>query len=164
MKIGIISDTHLSKHLSKLDNFLDNHLKGVDLIIHAGDYTSTNVIDTIKRRTKFIGVYGNNDNSSIKKLTSQTYILILEGYKIGICHGDGCKSQTIDNVTETFKNKKLDIIIYGHSHKPCIFTKGKTLFLNPGSCTNKRREPMFSYIILDLNENCPISTSMHFFS
>ena len=147
MKIGIISDTHMSKHFSKLKEFLLKNLKDVDLIIHAGDYTSTEVISLLKEYTDFIGVYGNNDKSKLRSLLTDKHILTLENYRIGICHGDGPKKNTLDNVMDTFKDEKLDIIIFGHSHKACIFTKGKTMYLNPGSCTNKRKEPWFSYIL-----------------
>jgi len=103
MKIGIISDTHINKHYSKLKHILDDKLKDVDLIIHAGDYTSPEVISMIKEKSKFVGVYGNNDKSNLRSLVSEKQIITLEGYKIGICHGDGDKNQTLDNATETFK-------------------------------------------------------------
>lgn len=163
MKIGIISDTHTSKHFSKLKDFLLKNLKDADLIIHAGDYTSSEVISILKERGDFIGVYGNNDKSKIRSILPCKHVITIEDYKIGICHGDGSKKNTIDNVMDTFKDEKLDIIIYGHSHKPCIFTKGKTMYLNPGSCLSKRKEPWFSYIILELDKNCPINASIKFF-
>ncbi|WP_040192446.1 metallophosphoesterase family protein [Clostridium culturomicium] len=163
MKIGIISDTHMSKHFSKLKEFLLKNLKDVDLIIHAGDYTSTEVISLLKEYTDFIGVYGNNDKSKLRSLLTDKHILTLENYRIGICHGDGPKKNTLDNVMDTFKDEKLDIIIFGHSHKACIFTKGKTMYLNPGSCTNKRKEPWFSYILLELKKDYPINATIKFF-
>lgn len=163
MKIGIISDTHMSKHFSKLKEFLLKNLKDVDLIIHAGDYTSTEVISLLKEYTDFIGVYGNNDKSKLRSLLTDKHILTLENYRIGICHGDGPKKNTLDNVMDTFKDEKLDIIIFGHSHKACIFTKGKTMYLNPGSCTNKRKEPWFSYILLELQKDYPINATIKFF-
>lgn len=163
MKIAIISDTHMNKHFSKLKDILDKHFNDVDLIIHAGDYTSTDVISILEAHSKFIGVYGNNDKSKLRGLLTDKKIITLENYKIGICHGDGPKKNTLDNVIDTFKDEKLDIIIYGHSHKPSILTKGKTMYLNPGSCTNKRREPWFSYIILELKKDSPIEASIKFF-
>lgn len=163
MKIGIISDTHMSKHFSKLKEFILKNFSDVDLIIHAGDYTSTEVITLLKAHGNFVGVYGNNDKSKLRSLVSQKQIITIENFKIGICHGDGPQKNTIDNVTETFKDEKLDIIIFGHSHKPCIFTKEKTMYLNPGSCTSKRKEPWFSYIILELKKDCPINASLNFF-
>ncbi len=163
MKIGIISDTHTRKHFSKLKDFLLKNFKDVDLVIHAGDYTSTEVITLLKERGDFIGVYGNNDKSKLRSLLSDKHIVTLENFRIGICHGDGPKKNTLDNVMETFKNDNLDIIIFGHSHKACIFTKNKTMYLNPGSCTSKRKEPWFSYIILELKKDCPINASLKFF-
>lgn len=163
MKIGIISDTHTSKHFSKFKDFLLKNFKDVDLVIHAGDYTSTEVITLLKERGDFIGVYGNNDKSKLRSLLSDKHIVTIENFRIGICHGDGPNKNTLDNVMATFKNDKLDIIIFGHSHKACIFTKNKTMYLNPGSCTSKRREPWFSYIILELKKDCPINASLKFF-
>ena len=163
MKIAVISDTHMNKHFSKLKDILDKHFKNVDLIIHAGDYTSTDVISILEEHSKFIGVYGNNDKSKLRGLLTDKKIITLENYKIGICHGDGPKKNTLDNVIDNFKDDKLDIIIYGHSHKPSILTKGKTLYLNPGSCTSKRKEPWFSYIILELKKDSPIEASVKFF-
>lgn len=153
----------MSKHFSKLKEFLLKNLKDVDLIIHAGDYTSTEVISLLKEYTDFIGVYGNNDKSKLRSLLTDKHILTLENYRIGICHGDGPKKNTLDNVMDTFKDEKLDIIIFGHSHKACIFTKGKTMYLNPGSCTNKRKEPWFSYILLELKKDYPINATIKFF-
>lgn len=163
MKIGIISDTHMSKHFSKLKDFLLKNFTDVDLIIHAGDYTSTEVVSLLKERSDFIGVYGNNDKSKLRSLLTDKHILTLENYRIGICHGDGPKKNTLDNVMDTFKDEKLDIIVFGHSHKACIFTKDKTMYLNPGSCTSKRKEPWFSYIILELKKDSPINATIKFF-
>lgn len=163
MKIGIISDTHMNKHFSKLKDILNKNFKDLDLIIHAGDYTSMELIEILKAHGNFLGVYGNNDKSKLRSVLTDKHIVTLEDYKIGICHGHGPNKNTLDNVMDTFKDEKLDIVIYGHSHKPCIFTKDKTMYLNPGSCTSKRKEPWFSYIILELNKGCPIDASIKFF-
>ena len=77
MKIGIISDTHMSKHFSKLKDFLLKNFTDVDLIIHAGDYTSTEVVSLLKERSDFIGVYGNNDKSKLRSLLTDKHILTL---------------------------------------------------------------------------------------
>lgn len=163
MILAIISDTHIRTHTSKFESMLKENFSNVDMIIHAGDYTSNNIIDILKNTSKFLGVYGNNDNSNLRSILSEKEIITLEGFKIGLYHGHGSKKQTLDNVYDVFKNDKLDIIIYGHSHKPTIFTKGKTLFLNPGSCTSKRKEPWYSYIILEIKKGAPIIASLHFY-
>lgn len=161
MRIGIISDTHIKKDLSKLYYLLDNSFKGLDLIIHAGDYVNTNVIETLKSRTKFTGVWGNNDSAEVRQLVEEKEILTLEGYKIGIFHGHGDEGHTPDRAFKKFKDDQVDIIIFGHSHQPLIRTKRGVLILNPGSLTNKRRERWFSCIILELSpENIDVQLKL----
>lgn len=163
MRIGIIGDTHLKKHCSKLKTFLVENMRDIDMIIHVGDFTSPDVIEILKSHCRFEGVYGNNDGTSIKEKVPDKIILSIEGYRIGVYHGHGDKKQTLDNVMKVFKDEKLNIIIFGHSHKPAIFTKGNTLFLNPGSITYKRRDPWFTYIILELQTGKKINASLKLF-
>ena len=162
MKIGIISDTHLDKHPEKILDYIDKCFKDVDLLIHAGDYTNSKVINLIKSRCVFVGVHGNVDKSYVRELVKEKEIVELCGYKIGIFHGHGEKKTTTERAYDAFSQDKVDIIIYGHSHQPSITTKNKVLLLNPGSLSRKRKEPWYSYIILQL-ENDHISTELRFF-
>ncbi|WP_352419229.1 metallophosphoesterase family protein [Proteiniborus sp.] len=152
MKIGIISDTHIKKNTSNLAALLNTHFKEVDLIIHAGDYISADAIEILKDYKNFVGVWGNVDESEIKTLINENEIITIDGYKIGIFHGHGTGSSTFDRAYDRFKEDKVDIIIFGHSHQPLAKTKNGVLILNPGSLTRKRRERWFSYIILELHE------------
>lgn len=153
MRIGIISDTHLSKHPEKILEFLKTHLNDVDMIIHAGDFTDIKVVNFLKNYKKFIGVWGNNDKNDIRQELREKEIIRINGYKIGIYHGHGDEKTTMDRAYEMFKDDKVDIIIFGHSHQPVILTKNKTLMLNPGSPTYKRKGPWYSYIILELGDS-----------
>jgi len=162
MKIAIISDTHIHKHLDKLETLIKNRFHSVDMIIHAGDYTDIRAISLLKRCSNFVGVWGNNDKGSIRELTNETEIIVVEKYRIGIYHGHGDKCSTLDNAYAAFRDDEVDIIIYGHSHQPSIITKKKILMLNPGSPTYKRKERWFSYIILEICDN-NIFASLHFY-
>lgn len=154
IKIGILSDTHISKDLYKITELLQRYFKDVDLIVHAGDYKTIKVIQLIKEQKKFIGVWGNNDGDSIKEEVKEKEILRINGHKIGIYHGHGQSNKSaIDRAYEIFKNDKVDIIIFGHSHQPIIKTINKTLMLNPGSPTSKRTEKWYSIIILELEKD-----------
>lgn len=162
MKIGIISDTHLEKHPEKVLDYIDKCFNEMDLIIHAGDYTNSKVINLIKSRSKFLGVHGNCDKSYVRELVKEKELIELCGYRIGIFHGHGEKKTTIERAYDAFSQDKADIIIFGHSHQPSITTKNKILMLNPGSLSRKRKEPWFSYIILELNKDF-VSTNLMFF-
>lgn len=152
MRIGVISDTHIHKHPEKILQFLKTYLNDVDMIIHAGDYTDIKVVNILKEYKRFLGVWGNNDNNAIRQELREKEIIKIEGYRIGIYHGHGEEKNTMERAYEFFKDDKVDIIIFGHSHQPLIMTKNKTLMLNPGSPTYKRKGPWYSYILLQLDE------------
>jgi uncharacterized protein len=142
---------------------LKRHLKDADIIIHAGDFKSGKVIDIIKQHKKFIGVWGNNDGASIREIIKEKEIIKINGYKIGIYHGHGEGKSTIDKAYSMFKEDRVDVIIFGHSHQPIIKTIDKTLMLNPGSPTSKRKERWYSVIILELEKDY-INAQLRFFS
>jgi uncharacterized protein len=158
-----MSDTHISKDIYKIDSLLKNHFKDVEIIIHAGDFKNSKVIELIKDRKKFIGVWGNNDGASIRAEIKEKEIIKINGYSIGIYHGHGEGKSTIDKAYSVFKEDKVDIIVFGHSHQPIIKTINRTLMLNPGSPTSKRKERWYSVIILELGKEC-INAELKFFS
>lgn len=162
MKIAIISDTHINgKSIIKLTQFL-NSLEYHDLIIHCGDIGCYEAYETIKRSNKCAAVYGNIDDDQLKAELKEKEILKIEGCNIGLFHGHGKKGTTLTRVMAKFKEDNVDIIIFGHSHKPRIFTEDNILYLNPGSVFYKRKEKWYSYIILDIGEK-KLEASLHFY-
>lgn len=163
LKIGIISDTHLSKHFEIIDNFIDRNLSDVDIIFHLGDFKTIEVVDRIKKKKKFLGVSGNNDDSAITNTLQEKEIIEIEGWKIGLYHGCGKASTTFQSTIDIFKENTPDIIVFGHTHVPIIKTEGGVLFLNPGSLFKKgKHQKMYSYIILDVTKH-NINASLNFF-
>ena len=152
MKIAIISDTHIHDHVSKMQELINRYFKDADMIIHAGDYTTKGVVEILKLSKNFVGVYGNNDGEAIREMLKEKEVIKISGYKIGVYHGHGTKD-TMDNAYDKFKNDKVDIIVFGHSHQPGIITKNKILMLNPGSINYRRKERWHSYIILNINRD-----------
>ncbi|WP_258871352.1 metallophosphoesterase family protein, partial [Halobacillus trueperi] len=75
-----------------------------------------------------------------------------EGYRIGIVHGHGEKKTTEKRALESFENGAVDVLIYGHSHIPVLRYFKRTLLFNPGSLTDKRRLPMYSFGKLSLTK------------
>ncbi|WP_353505368.1 metallophosphoesterase [Clostridium sp. Marseille-Q2269] len=163
MKIGVISDTHMSKHTNKIEKLMDKCFKDVDLIIHLGDFTSPKVLAKIRKNKKIIGVWGNNDGSMLRKELKEKEIVTLNGYKIGLFHGHGTEKNTLERVYNIFKDDNVDIILFGHSHQPIIKTKNKTLIINPGSPSKKIRERWFSYVVLTLKKD-KIETKICFYN
>ncbi len=149
MRLGIIADTHIKGSLESLEDLV-KELEDCDYILHAGDYTSYEALEVLRRHSGFIGVKGNADCDSVRGALNQKEIIELMGYRLGLIHGDGSKKTTVERALEVFEDEGVDIIIFGHSHQPLIQTKNNVLLLNPGSPTSKRREKYYSYIILEI--------------
>lgn len=161
MKIGVVADTHVPKRAKNLPKKLLSGLKGVDLIIHAGDWVSVDVVNTLSSIAPLKGVVGNNDGAEIEKLFPKKQILTINGYKIGIVHGDGVKKTTVARAREAFIDDDVDMIIFGHSHKPYYEVVDGVVMFNPGSPTDKRRQPKYSYGIIELSNK--IKAKHHYF-
>ena len=152
MIIGVISDTHIPERGDKLPKQIFEIFNGVDLIIHAGDITSMDVLDKLSRIAEVKAVRGNMDSRETRKKLPEKEILQIGNFSIGIIHGSGHLNYLLDFVRGEF-NKNMDVIIFGHSHIPFNEKIGKTLFLNPGSPTDTFCAPYSSCGILKINNS-----------
>ncbi len=134
MKIGIISDTH--DNLPKIKEAVEMfNQEKVQLVLHAGDYTSPFTSREFKNlNSPLKGVFGNNDGDKlllqkyfvgIGEISSETYLTNLNQVSLIMLH----KDELVDSLAES---QKYDLIVYGHTHRPDLRRIGKTLIINPG--------------------------------
>ncbi|RCW49202.1 MULTISPECIES: metallophosphoesterase family protein [unclassified Halanaerobium] len=152
MKLGVISDTHISMGGQKLPPKLLEELKNVDLIIHAGDHVSEKVLDELKNIKPVRAVYGNMDNYLIKNKLSKKITFEINDRKIGLTHGHQFRAGDLINSLD-YSFPDCDIIIFGHTHRPLNQYINKKLFFNPGSPTDKRFEKNYTFGIIDINKD-----------
>lgn len=152
MRVAVISDTHIPAAAGELPDTLIEKLRGVDLIIHAGDLTELKVLDELKRIAPTEVVVGNMDSFRVRRAFPEKRILELENFRIGIIHGLGHPNNLPNYVTERFGAERLDAIIYGHSHRPSIETIDNKIYFNPGSPTDKIFAPYNSFGILEIGK------------
>lgn len=152
MKIGVISDTHIPERAQDLPKEVYLAFKNVDLIIHAGDLVSIDVLNSLNKICPVKAVYGNMDSPEVKKTLKQKEIISIGNFKIGLIHGEGHPSVLIHLLKKTF-DQKLDIIVFGHSHSPINEKQSSTLFFNPGSPTDTIFSPYRSYGIIEISDN-----------
>ncbi|WP_010529756.1 metallophosphoesterase family protein [Lentibacillus jeotgali] len=160
MKIVVIADTHLKE--GKLPSRLTDELQAADLVVHAGDWKTESVYKDLGQYGKVAGVYGNIDGEEIRKLLPAKEVLNVQGFTIGVVHGHGDKKSTEKRAIEAFSDDQPDVIIFGHSHIPMIQYFKKQLLINPGSPTDKRTLPYYSFAILEIGEE--IHAELIFFS
>lgn len=149
MKIGVISDTHLREVSDELKRIEREHLSCTDLVLHAGDVVSAEVVRFFKRRN-FRGVHGNMDPPEVRSLLPEKEIIELGRYRLGLIHGWGASRGLEDRIAECFQG--VDIIVYGHSHEPANHVKSGILFFNPGTATGYSGSGLHTLGMLELND------------
>jgi hypothetical protein len=152
MKIAVLSDTHIPYAASQLPKKVYEVLEQSDAIIHAGDYAAESVIDTLQSFADFYGVRGNMDSIAIHNRVPAELIINLGGFAIGVMHGEGKPDGLEERVLASFKNKKLDAIVYGHSHQAKNEMRNGILLFNPGSPTDSRFAAFHSMGILTIED------------
>ena len=147
MIIGVLSDTHsLNIPLGIIERF-----KSVDLIIHAGDICDVHTLKLLKKIAPTKAVQGNMDESAIKRELPLKEILFCDKVKIGLTHGHlGESREALKNVIESFKDDKMDVVIFGHSHQALNEQIGSTLYFNPGSPNDVVKAKFFSYGLISI--------------
>jgi hypothetical protein len=131
-KIIIFSDSHIPSRADSQILHKINFSK-YDYIITAGDIVDDNTyFELINQEGGFFGVHGNMDDYFIKKKLPQKRIIDIEGIKIGLIHGHQTGMADPKKLIKMF-DKKIDIMIFGHSHKKYDKKINEVRFINPGA-------------------------------
>jgi len=130
MRIGILSDTHLTNITEDFKKTIEKIFKDVDMLIHAGDMTGMGIFDYLSN-WELRAVRGNMDDFELYDVLPEKRIENVMGKSIGIIHGSGSPKGIEDRVLSEFRN--VDVIIFGHSHVPLEMKKNDVLLFNPGS-------------------------------
>jgi len=134
LKIAVLSDTHVTS-FDDIPGKIIDRLSTVDLIVHAGDFVTLNVLEGLNKFGKVTAVHGNMDSSELRNSLPDKEIIEVGSRRIGITHGWGPPWEMEKKVRTMFPDEKLDAIIFGHSH----FSQNKViadiLFFNPGKAS-----------------------------
>jgi uncharacterized protein len=148
---GVVSDTHLPRFGTTLPAALVRGLRKaqVQAILHCGDLTQRIAIELLEEIAPVIAVAGNNDSKELRKELGERVLLEAGEVRIGIVHGHRAPGRmTIDRAFRAFEDERVDAVFYGHSHLPFRTRRGGVLLFNPGSPTDKRINPAYSYGIV----------------
>ncbi len=141
-----MSDTHLPRRARELPAPLLAELPRADVVIHAGDWVDTATLDLLRSRSqRLIGVYGNNDGPGLRARLPEVAHAELDGLRLAVVHETGPAQGRERRCAERFPD--VDVLVFGHSHIPWDTTAATGLrLLNPGSPTDRRRQPHCTYM------------------
>ena len=135
MRIAVLADTHVNK-LEYLPRKIIDALSTVDLIIHAGDFTDVQLLNELKQLNEVKAVHGNMDSRELKSVLPIKEIVETKDKRIGITHGSGAPWRIEERVRKVFESDRIDVIVYGHSHRPQNKVINDVLFFNPGKAAD----------------------------
>ncbi|HEX3533049.1 MAG TPA: metallophosphoesterase family protein [Gemmatimonadaceae bacterium] len=127
--IGLISDTH-----GLLRPGVHDALKGVAMILHAGDVGGSAILDELRLIAPVKAVFGNTDPIGEPAL-SENILLSVDDVSLHVSHGHECGSPTPERLAGRYD---ADIVVYGHTHRPLVTKLDGRLFVNPGAAGPKR--------------------------
>lgn len=144
MLVLVLADTHIPRRAKGLPEELMPHLERADLVLHAGDLLEATVLDEISGYASVRAVKGNVDGQDMD--LPQTLELELGGVPVAMIHDSGPKKGRPARMRRRFPGAR--VVIFGHSHIPLLEENADSLLLNPGSPTDKRRQPEPSFGLL----------------
>lgn len=151
MLIGIISDTHIPERVGKLPDAVFEIFEDVEMILHAGDLVSREVIDDLDKIAPTQCVQGNMDIMYGLNLPKRLMITV-DSIKIGVDHGVVYPRGDTQQLKYIGMEMDVDVLITGHTHSPFIKELDDILLLNPGSPTVPRMSDP-SVMLVDINDN-----------
>lgn len=139
-RIGVVADTHVharpgGKEVSPFVFDLFRRAE-VDLLVHLGDANTRSVLEEFADVAPLLAVVGNGDDDDLQYDLPETIRFMVGQWKIAAMHGHGGRSAR-QYAGQRFRGK-VDLVLFGHSHKPLIEASGGTTFFNPGSATDRR--------------------------
>jgi putative phosphoesterase len=167
MRIGVVSDTHLPRFGRDLPRELRDGLRAaaVDLIVHLGDFTSPDVAALFEAIAPFDAVAGNNDGPELVAAYGRRKVILVGGVRVGLTHGDlGPGATTPERAVRGFENDPVAVILFGHSHIPLLRRLPNEIWLmNPGSPTDRRREPRYSWGLVEITSSGEVRPELRFY-
>jgi putative phosphoesterase len=127
-------------------------LAAADLIVHVGDFVAASVLEELRGLAPVEAVYGNMDEPALRESLPKERVVDVAGVRIGVVHIGGPAAGREARLAARFRG--CDAVVYGHTHVPQVerFGRGGVWILNPGSPTERRRAPVHSMLVLDVED------------
>ncbi|MDH6589205.1 putative phosphoesterase [Streptomyces sp. SAI-133] len=161
MRLLLMSDTHLPKRAKQLPGRLLDELPRADVVFHAGDWVDAATLDLLESRSaRLVGVYGNNDGPELRARLPEVAYVELGGLRFAVVHETGAAQGREARCAARYPD--TDVLVFGHSHIPWDTTApGGLRLLNPGSPTDRRRQPHCTYMTATVADGRLADVQLH---
>lgn len=161
MRLVLISDTHLPHRGRDLPAPVWAAVEAADVVIHAGDWVSARLLDDVEARaSRLVGCWGNNDGPALRARLPERADVTLAGVRFTVVHETG--SAVGREARMAARYPETDVLVFGHSHIPWDTTAASGLrLLNPGSPTDRRRQPFCTFMTVDVDGGVVAAVRLH---
>ena len=161
MKLLLITDTHVPTRARDLPSRVWDEVGRADVVLHAGDWVDVALLDALKERAaRLIGCWGNNDGPDLRARLPETAEATLGGLRFTVVHETGASAGRNERMARCYRD--TDVLVFGHSHIPWDHTATTGLrLLNPGSPTDRRRQPFCTYMTARIEGATLTEVSLH---
>lgn len=160
MRLLLLADTHVPRRARALPADVWREVDRADLVVHAGDWVAVELLDALEQRaSRLLAVHGNNDGARLRARLPEVAIDELDGVRVGVVHETGPRLGREERARTRWPD--LDLLVFGHSHIPWDSHIDGLRLLNPGSPTDRRRQPHCTYITLTLNDGAVTDVVLH---
>ena len=149
VQVVVLADTHAPRRWRACPPPVAAQARKADLILHAGDVCTAPVLTELAQYAPVTAVLGNNDGPDVAEWGApRTAELDLDGLKVSMVHDSGAAGGRLTRLRRRFPG--ADLVVFGHSHIPMDHAEGGQRIFNPGSPTDRRRQPRGTVGLLDI--------------
>jgi putative phosphoesterase len=146
VRVLLIADTHVPKRARDLPERVWTEVARADVVLHAGDWVDVALLDALEdRAARLLACWGNNDGAELRSRLPERADATLNGLRFTVVHETGAAAGREARMSLRYPD--TDVLVFGHSHIPWDSTSATGLrLLNPGSPTDRRRQPFRTYL------------------
>jgi len=161
VELLLIADTHVPKRARDLPAVVWDAVANADVVVHTGDWVEPALLDQIDERSeRLVACWGNNDGAELRRRLPERADVTLGGLRFTVVHETGGSGGRDARMARLYPD--TDVLVFGHSHIPWDTTAETGLrLLNPGSPTDRRRQPFCTYMTATVSDGVLSDVTLH---
>jgi uncharacterized protein len=161
VRLLLIADTHVPKRARDLPAQVWDEVSAADVVVHAGDWVEPQLLEALDARaTRLVACWGNNDGAELRRRLPERADVTLDGVRFTVVHETGASGGRDARMAREYPD--TDVLVFGHSHIPWdSSTETGLRLLNPGSPTDRRRQPFCTYMTATVHDGALTDVELH---
>jgi uncharacterized protein len=161
VRLLLLADTHVPRRARDLPAQVWHEVTQADVVLHAGDWVVPELLDELTTKAaRLVACWGNNDGPPLRSRLPERADVVLEGLRFTVVHETGAAGGREARMSRLYPD--TDVLVFGHSHIPWDTTTTTGLrLLNPGSPTDRRRQPFCTYMTARVDDGALTDVVLH---